>query len=43
MVFMAAILENDRDLTDTYVKDNALRHVRKNLSSYVKLGHTRRR
>jgi len=43
MVFLAAVLENDSNVTETYVKSSAITYVRKNLSSYLKRGHTRRR
>jgi hypothetical protein len=43
MVFLVAILENDRNLTDHNVKTSAAKSVNKNLDSYVKLGHTPQR
>ena len=43
MVFLAAILENDRDVRDFNVAQSAGKFVNKNLDSYVKLKHTRQR
>lgn len=43
MIFLVAILENDRSNTNNIVEFSALTYVRKNLLTYVKLGHTRQK
>jgi hypothetical protein len=43
MIFLVAILENDRDHTDYNVSLKAVTYVRKDLLTYVKVGHTRQK
>jgi len=43
MIFLVAILENDRSNTNNIVEFSTLKYVRKNLLTYVKLGHTRQK
>ena len=43
MIFLVAILENDRASTDYDVSLSAVTYVRKNLLTYVKVGHSRQK